>query len=173
MQLTALLRAVLRRGSGEFVTLAEELQIVDAYLAIEQARFEDRLRTERHVPTDLESVRVPPLILQPLVENAVKHGIAPKRRGGVVRIEASLTDGTLHLRVNDTGAGVTREELARRRANGLGLASVERRLTQYFGACGGLTIESVPGTGTTVHVFLPIALATADIPALAGARGHP
>src|SRR5947209_20481543 len=75
-QLTALLRAVLRR-TGDFVTLREEMQLVDAYLAIEQARFEERLRIERDVPAAIGDLLVPPLILQPIVENAVKHGISP------------------------------------------------------------------------------------------------
>src|SRR5439155_15112790 len=111
-QLTALLRAVLRR-TGDFVTVREELQLVDAYLAIEQTRFEERLRIEREMPEELGDLLVPPLILQPIVENAVKHGISPLRRGGTISIRArveadpSVDSGErLCLSVHDTGKGV-------------------------------------------------------------------
>jgi signal transduction histidine kinase len=162
-QLTALLRAVLRRSTGELVSLKDELQIVDAYLAIEEARYEDRLRVERAIPDSVHDLLIPPLMLQPIVENAIKHGIATRRSGGVVRIEAfleSVDDGSrytsLHLRVTDTGAGVPADQLARQRAVGVGLSNVERRLQRYFGSRGRLSIESTPGVGTQVDIFIPV-----------------
>jgi two-component system LytT family sensor kinase len=162
-QLTALLRAVLRRSTGEFVTLNDELQIVDAYLAIEQARYEDRLRVERVIPAALNELLIPPLLLQPVVENAIKHGISARRLGGVVRIEAFLEStasgahqARLRLRVSDTGPGVGPDELARRRAMGLGLSNIERRLQRYFGTTGRLAIESTPGVGTHVELWVPV-----------------
>ena len=81
-QLTGLLRAVLRRTNGQFVALREELEIVESYLAIERERFQERLGVSIEVPAELRHARVPPLLLQPLVENAVKHGIGSMRAGG-------------------------------------------------------------------------------------------
>lgn len=155
MRLTGLLRGVLRRTGGEFITLGEELDLIDSYLAIEQARFEERLRVGFDVPESLRSARIPPLVLQPLVENAVKHGIAPCKAGGDVQISARL-DGTetLIVTVTDTGAGASEAALASR--GGVGLASVERRLGNYYGERAGLRIRSAPGAGTRVEVRIPL-----------------
>ena len=158
-QLTALLRAVLRR-TGDFVTLREELQLVDAYLAIEQARFEERLRIERDMPEELSDLLVPPLILQPIVENAVKHGISPLRRGGTISIRArlepdALGDGErLCLSVHDTGSGIAAERMTLGRRRGVGLENVENRLLRYYGDAGGLRITSDPAGGTLVEISL-------------------
>ena len=161
-QLTALLRAVLRR-TGDFVTLCDELQLVDAYLAIEQTRFEERLRIVRDVPEDLGDLLVPPLILQPIVENAVKHGISPLRRGGTITISARLEDNAtaesgerLCLSVHDTGGGVDNELSLRERRRGVGLENVENRLLRYYGAAGHLRITSEPGGGTLVELALTV-----------------
>src|SRR4029077_18976960 len=91
MRLTALLRAVLR-SEGEFTTLGREIDLVEAYLDIERARFDERLHVSIDVSTRLRRVRVPPLVVQPLVENAVKHGITTQRLGGDVAIVATLHD---------------------------------------------------------------------------------
>jgi signal transduction histidine kinase len=169
-QLTSLLRAVLRR-TADFVTLREELQLVDAYLAIEQARFEERLRIERDVPWELGDVLVPPFILQPIVENAVKHGISPLRRGGTISIRARIEpdvsgDGErLRLSVRDTGGGIASDRLAAGRRRGVGIANVESRLLRYYGDAGRLCITSDGEGGTLVEIRL-----TANRrPALAGA----
>jgi signal transduction histidine kinase len=164
-QLTALLRAVLRRSTGELVTLKDELQIVDAYLSIEEARYEDRLRVERMIPDDVYDLLIPPLLLQPIIENAIKHGIATRRAGGTVRIEAFLESSDdephqtrLHLRVIDSGAGVPPDELARQRALGVGLSNIERRLQRYFGTGGRLSIDSTLGIGTQVDLIVPVSV---------------
>jgi signal transduction histidine kinase len=159
MRLTALLRGVLR-SEGEFTTLGRELDIVEAYLDIERARFEDRLRLCIDVPETLKRVRVPALLLQPLVENAVKHGIAPLREGGEVGVSATLqpiADGQIQLAltVHDTGAGTTPIDLERRQRDGVGLRNVERRLTCQYGAAASLTVRTSPGRGTTVTILLP------------------
>lgn len=165
LQLTTLLRAVLR-PEGEFTTLGRELELVDAYLAIERARFEDRLRVTVDVPVECRDVRVPSLLIQPLVENAIKHAIAPARAGGEVVIAARLVDaaapatppGTrgrvLTVTVRDSTA--TRAGRGRRRwTRGVGLTSVERRLACHYGAAGSLQIHTdTPGV-TVVEVTLP------------------
>jgi LytS/YehU family sensor histidine kinase len=158
MRLTALLRSVLR-SEGEFTTLGRELELVESYLDIERARFEQRLRVQIDVPPALRSLRVPPLILQPLVENAVKHGIAPQRLGGQVTVSARLAGpaemNALVLIVHDTGAGVTARELRAGRDRGVGLGNIERRLACQYGAAAALSIESALGEGTTVEVRIP------------------
>jgi LytS/YehU family sensor histidine kinase len=164
MQLTALLRGVLR-SEGEHTTLARELEIIEAYLEIERARFEDRLRVTIDVPAALRHTRVPPLLLQPIVENAVKHGIAPLQLGGEVTVTARLepaANGGLQLcvLVRDTGAGASAGDLARGRAAGVGLRNVERRLAVQHGAAGSLTIQSAPGAGTTVVIRVPAEFST-------------
>jgi len=159
MRLTSLLRGVLR-SEGEFTTLGRELEIIEAYLDIERARFEHRLRVRIDVPPALRDLRLPPLLLQPLVENAVKHGIAPLRDGGEVVVSARAQPGGLDaaaliLTVQDTGAGSTPEELERRRRSGVGLQNVERRLSCQYGERATLTARTAPGGGTTVTIVLP------------------
>jgi signal transduction histidine kinase len=158
MQLTALLRGVLR-SEGEFTTLGRELDLIESYLDIERARFEDRLRVTIDVPAALRGLRVPPLLLQPVVENAVKHGIAPQRHGGTVIVTARLdpagTGSTLVLVVRDSGPGITAAELARGRAAGVGLTNIERRLVCHYGASAALSITSEPNGGTTVEIRMP------------------
>jgi LytS/YehU family sensor histidine kinase len=160
MRLTALLRAVLR-SEGEFTTLGRELEMVEAYLDIERARFEQRLRVRLDVPAGLSSVRVPPLVLQPIVENAVKHGVSKQRLGGDVSVTARVDrddaeSRVLVLTVRDTGAGATPDALERGRESGVGLRNVERRLACQYGDAASLTITTAPGTGTVVEIRLPV-----------------
>jgi LytS/YehU family sensor histidine kinase len=154
MRLTALLRSVLR-SEGESTTLGRELELVEAYLDIERARFEQRLRVCVDVPAALRSLRVPPLLLQPVVENAVKHGIAPQRSGGDVTVTARLDAHALVLIVRDTGAGASADQVRSGRHAGVGLSNIERRLTCEYGSTAALSIESEPGMGTTVEIRLP------------------
>jgi two-component system LytT family sensor kinase len=159
MKLTSLLRGVLR--TDEVVTLQEELDLIGSYLDIERARFEERLRVKIEVPEQLRSLRVPPLIIQPLVENAIKHGITPARLGGEVCIKAQLDqpgDGSqiLNIIVSDTGVGVSEIDLTRNRRRGLGLSNIEERLKWYGGQSSSLRIASQPGEGTMVEVRLPL-----------------
>jgi two-component system LytT family sensor kinase len=159
MRLTSLLRGVLR-SEGEFTTLGRELDIVESYLDIERARFEDRLRVRIDVAPKLKSARVPPLLLQPLVENAVKHGIAPLRHGGEVVVSARLEAAEsgkpkLSLTVRDTGVGTTLTELGLRQRDGVGLRNVERRLACQYGVSASLKVQTAPGEGTTVTILLP------------------
>ncbi len=99
------------RSTGECQTLREELKLIENYLEIERARFEERLTVEIDVPPQLMMTRIPALILQPLVENAVKHGITPKKEGGTIRIVARICNDRLTLQVADTGAGIDETEL--------------------------------------------------------------
>ncbi|HEY7861443.1 MAG TPA: histidine kinase [Gemmatimonadaceae bacterium] len=167
-RLTGLLRAVLKRSDGTFVTLAEEMEIVRTYLAIEGARFEERLMVRIEIDDTLASLPVPPLVLQPLVENAVKHGIAPLREGGRVVVRAAIEGEMLLLSVTDSGTFVPERELARRRGTGIGLSNLERRLERYYGA--DATIEMRSSAERGMEVCVRIRLATMHIGA--GARAH-
>jgi signal transduction histidine kinase len=163
MRLTALLRGVLR-SDGELTTLGREIDLIEAYLDIERARFEQRLTAAIQVPARLRHVRVPPLIIQPLVENAVKHGVAAKDIGGTVSVTARLDDGDkaggerrLVVTVADTGPGVTAATLDSGRERGVGLRSIERRLRAQYGDRASMSVRSVPGAGTTVELRIPSA----------------
>ena len=175
MKLTSLLRAVLRT-EGEFVTLGEELKLIGSYLDIESARFEERLRVSIDIPEELLSKRLPSLLVQPLVENAIKHGITPSRFGGEVsicaRLEQSIAErnpnaGLLSISVIDTGIGASEIELARGRKRGVGLNNIEERLRFYGGKSASLRIRSAPGAGTVVELKIP-AVITEHVPTVGG-----
>ena len=153
MRLTKLLRGVLR-STDEFLSLGDELKLIESYLEIERARFEERLTVKIEVAPELLSVRVPSLILQPLVENAVKHGITPKKEGGVILIKAAKTAENLILEISDTGAGIKNEELQIRRQSRIGLNNVEERLRLYFADAADFSIDSRAGLGTTVRISI-------------------
>ena len=169
MRLTALLRGVLR-SEGEFTTLGRELDLIQSYLDIEHARFEERLRVNVRVPLALRELRLPPLLLQPLVENAVKHGIAPERRGGDLFIEARTEDAngtsTLVVTVRDTGAGASDAAFDRGQDAGVGLRNIRQRLAVQYGEAAALTIRSAPGVGTTATLVLPAQPADVREPAV-------
>ena len=155
-RLAEMFRYVLRYGEKDFVPLAEELELARAYLDIERARFGDRLRVETHVdPPSLQHL-IPNLILQPLVENAVRHGLSRKRGGGTVRIDASLADGCLELSVGDDGLGMPDTALERVYEHGIGLRNLRDRLERLYGPAHLPQITSAPGSGTRVRLRLPV-----------------
>jgi len=143
---------------AEFVTLDEELRHVQSYLDLEQARFGDQLVVTIDVPPDARAVRMPPFLVQPLVENAVKHGKAARPLRLIVR--ARVRRGRLRLTVRDDGRGIAREAIERvlepgvseREGTGLGLASVHHRLTAFYGE--GVKLRSFP-FGTVVRLEVP------------------
>lgn len=169
-KLTGLLRAVLKRSDGGFVTLGEEVEIVRTYLAIEGARFEERLTVSIEVPESLAELPVPPLVLQPLAENAVKHGIAPLSAGGRVRVRATVDEKTLVLSVTDSGTMISDTELERRRGTGIGISNLERRLERYYGDAASLTMRSTAELGTDVCVRIELSALRAAPEAPSGAQ---
>jgi signal transduction histidine kinase len=165
MRLTGLLRSVLR-SSDEFVSFGEEIHLVESYLDIERERFEHRLRVTIDIQPGLGGLRIPSLIIQPLVENAIKHGIAPQREGGEVAVSARIvSEGqsldhsleTLSVTVRDTGAGASRAEIEQGRRRGIGLNNVEQRIRACYGEAGSLSVVSERGRGTRIEVRLPVA----------------
>jgi hypothetical protein len=163
LQLTELLRRVLR-SEGELTTLGKELELVRLYLDLERARFEERLRFTIEVPQELQHIPVPSLLLQPIVENAVKHGIAPAAGGGCVEVRAGVEPGPtgarmLTVAVRNTGRPW---RTPTGRASGIGLRSVEKRLCHHYGNDASLRCETDGGTVVTVR--LPFAPPPADVP---------
>jgi two-component system LytT family sensor kinase len=142
---------------GEFVTLEEELRHVRSYLELEQARFGSQLRVTIDVPKDALAVRLPPLVVQPLVENAIKHGKTDRPLNLIVRARARR--GRLRITVRDDGRGIARDVIERvlepgvGEGTGLGLANVNLRLTAHYGE--GVRLRSLP-FGTVVRLDVPL-----------------
>jgi hypothetical protein len=161
MRLTSLLRAVLR-SEGEMTTLGREIELVAHYLDIERERFEERLDVRIDVSAALKTLPVPCLIVQPLVENAVKHGVARAIQGGAVevsaRVEAAGPEGTLVVTVRNTGAPLPPEGAVR--DGGVGLANVQRRLAGHYGRRGSLSLSAAHGM-TVAEIRLPVAAVAA------------
>jgi hypothetical protein len=135
-----------------YIPLEEELRIVNAYLEIESLRLGPKLRTEIHVDEAALRIPIPILSIQPLVENAVKHGVAAKAEGGVVRLDITLAREGLQVSVEDTGGGFAS---GRKSGSGVGLENVTRRLRLCFGPEASLQIESTAG-GARVHFLAPV-----------------
>jgi two-component system LytT family sensor kinase len=146
------------RHHGQFTTLAEELRSIDKYLALERARFGERLQVTLQVAPEVLPVAVPVFVLQPLVENAVRHGLEQKPGPGHISIVAADAGPECHISVEDDGVGMdpqrVRASLAGR-DSGIGLANVDERLRSVFGADFGLTVETAVGAGTKVSLRVP------------------
>jgi LytS/YehU family sensor histidine kinase len=154
MKLTALLRAVLRSGDAA-VRLGDEIDFIAAYLDIERARFEERLEISIDVPEPLRGVQVPPLVLQPLVENAIKHGIANSRGGGAVGVRVRADGEMLVITVRNTGATTSEMAIAHGRRRGVGLANLVARLRHLYGDAARLTLTAAADE-TRAEVVLPV-----------------
>ena len=154
-RLAEIFRYLLHRAEQEFVPLAEELQMTNAYLEIERARFDERLRVETMVDPHALRQMIPNLVLQPLVENAVKHGLSRKVGPGTLRIAARLDGGTLTLIVGDDGLGMSSTVLAEVFERGVGLRNLRARLERLYGPSHLPQITSTPGGGTRVELRLP------------------
>jgi len=144
------LRVALARARSDHATLGDELEMLENYLEILKVRFGERLRWRVEADSAARAVRFPPMLLQPLVENAVRHGIEPKVGGGELHIEARLELGRLLLVVQDDGAG-----LGESSSGGAGLSNVRARLTALYGDAARLTLESNPAGGVTARMELP------------------
>lgn len=166
--LNRFLRGSLSAVRAEANTLADEFTMLDALLAIQQVRFGDRLHYTFTLPADCRDVRVPPMLLQPLVENAIKHGIEPQAAGGSVRVTARrVMDERVELRVSDDGAGFSAAALASGSAvsdvdHGIGLTNVRARLRVLFGDDARLTLTEQVPHGVVATLLLPCAAAPAS-----------
>jgi two-component sensor histidine kinase len=153
LSLSNFLRASLEKTPADKITLADELMAQRQYLAIEQERFGDRLRLSEATPADLQDALVPGLILQPLIENAVKYGVARTTRPVAVEIMAQSRDGRLMVTVQDDGVP---DIVKAPTTLGVGLANVRRRLAVLYGEAGGLSCGPRPGGGFAATVELPL-----------------
>jgi two-component system, LytTR family, sensor kinase len=162
-ELIVKLSKILRRLLGkhdEFVQLREEIEFVDDYLDIEVVRFgRDKLRVYKHLNPDTLDVIIPSMLLQPLVENSIKHGLSPKVDGGCITLRSRLQDGKLMIQVEDDGVGMSAPPAVAAQAGsgrGIGMVNVAERLHVLFGDEGKMTVQSRDGHGTLVMVELPV-----------------
>ncbi len=152
-RLSDLLRMTLEQEQDQFCRLDREIEFVRKYLQIQQVRFADRLTVDINVPSGLEALSVPALILQPLVENAVRHGIAPLSRPGTVTVKAQKVDHRLVLTVADSGPGL---KAAGKDSTGRGLRLTRERLAALYPADHSFTAGTEDGGGTVVRIELPL-----------------
>ncbi|MEZ5315950.1 MAG: histidine kinase [Vicinamibacterales bacterium] len=154
VKLSGLLRRLLR-SQEHFVTLREELDAMDEYLDIERVRFGASLVVEKQIDPESLDVIVPSMLLQPLVENSIKHGLSRKLGTGRIVISATRRAGHAVIEVVDNGVGIPRERLDEPSGSGIGLRNVNERLRVIYGANYQLRLHSVPGEGTSARIEIP------------------
>jgi two-component system LytT family sensor kinase len=154
VKLSGLLRRLLR-SQEHFVTLREELEAIDEYLDIEHMRFGARLRIEKQIDPASLDVVVPSMLLQPIVENSIKHGLEPKMGEGQITIRCSRRDGHVIIDVIDTGVGIGPGAASRVKGTGIGLRNVNERLRVIYGSNYQLQLDSVADEGTCARIVLP------------------
>ena len=160
LKLSELLRSTLDHSGGPLVSLQDELDFVKRYLDLQAIRFADRLEVEYSIPSECLDKAMPFLLLQPLAENAIQHGLARRAGGGKMEIAAELSNGDLILTVSDDGPGLP-EEFDADTAGGLGLSNTRLRLMKiYQDRAASIEVESRSGGGTTARVVIPQDLAT-------------
>lgn len=152
LRLSDLLRAALKNNEAHEVTLAEELQFLEKYLQIEQARFQDRLKVRVDPAPETLAAYLPNLLLQPLVENAIRHAVAPRATETVIEIRSRKQNGHLHLSVSDNGEGMIDQAIP---TNGIGLSNTRARLEKLYGSNQDFTLETTAGSGVHISITLP------------------
>jgi two-component system LytT family sensor kinase len=153
-KLSGLLRRLMR-STDHFVSLREELESIDQYLDIEVVRFGPQLRVVKDISPDTLDLIVPSMLLQPIIENSIKHGLSRKVGGGRITIRTSRRDNRSLIEVQDDGLGMTEERLQEALEGGIGLSNVNERLRTIYGAGCSLKLSSVTGRGTSVSVEIP------------------
>ena len=154
VKLSKVLRRLLRKHEN-FTALREELSFIEDYLSIEVVRFGEKLRFEKEVDEATLDMLVPSMLLQPLVENSIKHGLSSKVEGGTIRIRTRRQGSRLHLEVEDDGVGIAEARLATLLEQGIGVSNVNERLKVLFGNEYRMWIDSQPGRGTRIQIELP------------------
>jgi two-component system, LytTR family, sensor kinase len=160
LKLSNILRRLLRKHET-FVPLREELQFIDDYLDIEVARFgKDNLDIVKQIDDAAMEAFVPSMLLQPVVENCLKHGLAPKLGGGKIELRTTNRNGRLHIEIEDNGVGISEEKMPHVYVEGIGLSNVRERLRVLYGTDFNLDIQSRPGQGTVIRIDIPELVST-------------
>ena len=154
LRLSELLRVSLDYSRADRIPLQQELDFLEAYLSIEQTRFQERLHTSITADGEARGALIPTLLLQPLVENALRHGIAPHAAGGALTIIARRVSNTLELRVEDDGSGLSRD-YSERRSRGCGIRNTEGRLRAMYGEAARFEVAQRPRGGVAVNISIP------------------
>lgn len=153
-RLSNIMRRLLRKQEN-VCRLSEELSFIDDYLAIEMVRFGDKLRFVKEIDSNTLDRIVPSMLLQPIIENSIRHGLSNKVNGGMIRVRSRLADQRLHLTVEDDGVGIPEEKLANLFQQGIGVSNVNERLKVLFGEDYRMWVDSRPGEGTTTGIEIP------------------
>jgi two-component system, LytTR family, sensor kinase len=155
LKLSNILRRLLRKHET-FVPLREELEFIDDYLNIEVIRFgRDKLQIFKEIDEDTLDAFVPSMLLQPIVENSIKHGLAPRLEGGQIRVETHRRDGRLFIQIDDNGIGMSPGRLAEVYGGGIGISNVHERLRLLYGDQFAMDIRSQEGEGTHISIEIP------------------
>ncbi|MBK9168850.1 MAG: histidine kinase [Bryobacterales bacterium] len=170
-KLSSILRRLLRRHEN-FSALRDELKFIEDYLSIEVVRFGDKLRFTPEIAPDTLDLPVPTMLLQPLIENSIKHGLASQMEGGTIKLRCERGGLGLYLEVADDGVGIPQAKLATLLGQGIGVSNVSERLKVLYGSNYRMRIDSAPGRGTRIEIEIPEMepLVTAEAPVAGAAR---
>ena len=157
-RLSSFLRYTLANEPTAHVTLAQEVETLKLYLEIEKMRFEDRLRPSFEIDPRVAKARLPSLLLQPLVENAIKYAVTPKEDGAEIAVVARLAGDRVQIAVSDTGPGLNEMKARPSLSTGVGLANIRERLAQVYGPDHRFETRSIPGGGFGVEIEIPFQL---------------
>jgi two-component system, LytTR family, sensor kinase len=175
LKLSNILRRRLR-SQAHFLPLRQELDFIDDYLSIEVVRFgSDKLQVRKEIDPETYDMTIPSMILQPMVENSIRHGIGPKVEGGTITLRTCQRDGRLVIEVSDDGIGISLERQREMFESGIGIRNVRDRLEVLYGTDFSLRVESRPGQGTSIRFELPelITPEAQPRPAVLEAVSHP
>lgn len=166
LHLSQFLRMTLDSTDAQEVPLAEEMEFLDAYLRIQRVRFGERLRTRMEITPEAGRAYVPNLVLQPLVENAIRHGISGEKEGGCIAVKAEVAGELLRIQVRDDGAGLPEERALQ---EGVGLRNIRARLAQLYPQAHTCVLRAAQGGGTVAEITLPFRLEPTHLPVRNGA----
>jgi sensor histidine kinase YesM len=153
-QLSDIFRYALDSHTGKMVKLIHEIDFIDNYIRIQQVRFGDRLHFQKDVDSRCFELSIPPMILQPLVENAVKYGIAPKEEGGTIHLIIKQIPGAVYFEVTDDGLGIHAKKVMDGTAGGVGMTNTDLRLKSYYGPTANLNVTATD-KGYSVSFSIP------------------
>jgi two-component system, LytTR family, sensor kinase len=161
IKLSHILRKLLQ-GHENFISLREDLEFIDNYLDIEEIRFgKDKLRIEKEIDAETLGCLIPSMVLQPIIENSIKHGIAPKIEGGRITIRSTRYQDRISIEVEDNGVGMAEEEIPKVYNSGIGISNIIERLKVVYHSDYVFSVKSFPGHGTFTHIEIPIQEGTA------------